>query len=65
MVMPICGDGIHDMFELQPWNLTEVAAECLKNWNVMPRPRWIVEQYGGRNISTASNIIFRLDDCRR
>jgi len=63
MVMPTCSDGITDMFESDPWNLTQLTAECRKKWNVVPRPRWIVEQYGGKNISTASNIIFRFDDC--
>ena len=63
MVMPQCSDGVGDMFEFHPWNLTDVAAECRRKWNVDPRPRWIVEQFGGKNISAASNIIFRLDDC--
>ena len=61
MVMPICSDGVGDMFEPRPWNLTRVAADCRKRWNVVPRPRWIVEQYGGKNISAASNIIFRYE----
>ena len=62
MVMPVCSDGVNDMFESKPWNLTQIIADCHKRWNVSPRPHWIVEQYGGRNISAASNIIFRLDD---
>ena len=63
MVMPICSDGVNDMFEANPWNLTQVTAECRKRWNVSPRPRWVVEQYGGKNISAASNIIFRSAHC--
>jgi len=63
MVMPICSDGVNDMFEPNPWNLTQVIAECRKRWNVSPRPRWVVEQYGGKNISAASNIIFRSAHC--
>jgi len=59
MVMPICSDGVGDMFESKPWNLTQLTAECRRNWDVDPRPHWIVEQYGGKNISTASNIVFR------
>jgi len=62
MVMPTCSNGVDDMFEPDPWNFTKFAAECYKTWKVVPRPRWIVEQYGGKNISAASNIIFRLDD---
>ena len=63
MVMPTCSNGVDDMFEPDPWNFTTFAAECYKRWKVVPRPRWIVEEYGGKNISAASNIIFRLDDC--
>jgi len=59
MVQPLCSDGVNDMFEAHAWNFTQVAADCRKTWNVVPRPRWIAEQYGGRNISAASNIIFR------
>ena len=59
MVMPICSDGIHDMFEPAPWNYTRYAAKCQDNWGVTPRPNWIKEEYGGKNIATASNIIFR------
>jgi len=62
MVMPVCSDGVNDMFESKPWNLTQIIADCHKRWNVSPRPHWIVEQYGGKNICAASNIIFRLDD---
>ena len=62
MVMPVCSDGVNDMFESKPWNLTQIIADCHKRWNVSPRPHWIVEQYGGKNISAASDIIFRLDD---
>jgi len=59
MVMPTCSNGVDDMFEPQPWNLTQLAVSCHKKWDVDPQPRWIVEQYGGRNISAASNIVFR------
>jgi len=60
--MPICSDGVNDMFESDPWNLTQFIADCRKQWSVVPRPRWVVEQYGGKNISSATNIIFRFDD---
>ncbi len=59
MVMPMCSDGELDMFEPAQWNLTQYSADCEKRWGVIPRPDWIITQYGGLNISTASNIIFR------
>jgi len=57
--MPLCSDGVHDMFEPGPWNYSHYAAVCKEKWGVTPRPNWIQEQYGGRNITSASNIIFR------
>ncbi len=57
--MPMCADGKSDMFEPSPWNLTQFARSCMKQWGVNPRPNWVLTEYGGRNISAASNIIFR------
>ncbi|XP_013394465.1 lysosomal Pro-X carboxypeptidase-like [Lingula anatina] len=64
MVMPLCTDGVHDMFEPQPWDFNAFAKGCKKQFGVVPRPQWIKTQYGGKNITSASNIIFsngRLD----
>uniref|UniRef100_A0A8D2IVW7 Lysosomal Pro-X carboxypeptidase n=1 Tax=Varanus komodoensis TaxID=61221 RepID=A0A8D2IVW7_VARKO len=59
MVMPMCSDGINDMFEPQKWDFHAYSEECFKVWGVRPRPSWIPTLYGGKNISTHSNIIFR------
>ena len=59
MVMPMCSDGVTDMFQPQSWNLTQFAAGCKKQWGVNTRQNWAITEYGGRNITTASNIIFR------
>ena len=59
MVMPMCSDGVTDMFEPQSWNLTQFAAECKKQWGVNTRPNWAITEYGGKNITASSNIIFR------
>jgi lysosomal Pro-X carboxypeptidase len=61
MVMPMCSDGVQDMFEAKVWNLSEIDQYCRRSWNVTTEPTWIVEQYGGKNIMSASNIIFRFD----
>ncbi|KAG8307504.1 lysosomal Pro-X carboxypeptidase-like [Homalodisca vitripennis] len=58
MVMPMCADGRYDMFEPSEWNLTEYAQNCYKAYKATPQP-WLVKNlYGGKNIHTASNIIF-------
>lgn len=59
MVMPMCTDGVHDMFEPQKWDFEALSDECFKLWGVRPRPSWILSMYGGKNISSHSNIIFR------
>ncbi|CAI9587945.1 unnamed protein product [Staurois parvus] len=62
MVMPICPDGVGDMFEPQKWNFDVYSDDCFKQWGVRPREKWITTMYGGKNISSASNIIFSNGD---
>ncbi|NXI68716.1 PCP carboxypeptidase, partial [Anseranas semipalmata] len=58
MVMPMCTDGVNDMFEPQKWDFDALSEECFRLWGVRPRPSWILSMYGGKNISSHSNIIF-------
>ncbi|XP_040195902.1 lysosomal Pro-X carboxypeptidase [Rana temporaria] len=62
MVMPFCPDGVDDMFEPQKWDFETYSDECYKQWGVRPREKWITTIYGGKNISSASNIIFSNGD---
>lgn len=57
--MPFCTDGINDMFEPHLWNFKEYSDDCFKQWGVRPRPAWISTVYGGKNISSHTNIVFR------
>ncbi|PKU33201.1 lysosomal pro-x carboxypeptidase [Limosa lapponica baueri] len=58
MVMPMCTDGVNDMFEPQKWDFDALSEECYRLWGVRPRPSWILSMYGGKNISSHSNIVF-------
>ncbi|XP_072547921.1 lysosomal Pro-X carboxypeptidase [Salminus brasiliensis] len=58
MVMPVCTDGIQDMFEPQPWNFQAFSDECYDLFGVRPREHWAGTVYGGKNIGSHSNIIF-------
>lgn len=58
MVMPMCTDGVNDMFEPQKWDFDVLSEECFRLWGVRPRPSWVLSMYGGKNISSHSNIIF-------
>lgn len=58
MVMPFCSNGVDDMFEPHTWNLKAFSDACFKQWHVRPRPSWIPTLYGGKNISSHTNIIF-------
>ncbi|XP_059564306.1 lysosomal Pro-X carboxypeptidase isoform X2 [Myotis daubentonii] len=62
IVMPFCTNGIDDMFEPHPWDLKTFSDECFKQWGVKPRPSWITSMYGGKNISSHTNIIFSNGD---
>ncbi|KAG8431555.1 hypothetical protein GDO86_018247 [Hymenochirus boettgeri] len=58
MVMPFCSDGVTDMFEAQTWDFQAYSDECYKQWGVRPRSSWITTVYGGKNITSHSNILF-------
>ncbi|XP_063241210.1 lysosomal Pro-X carboxypeptidase isoform X2 [Bacillus rossius redtenbacheri] len=58
MVMPMCNDGVEDMFEPAKWDLSTFSDECYKKWKVRPQPDLAIKEYGGKRISTASNIVF-------
>ncbi|XP_030633269.1 lysosomal Pro-X carboxypeptidase [Chanos chanos] len=62
MVMPLCTDGIEDMFEPQPWDFQAFSDECYSMFGVRPREDWVETVYGGKNISSHSNIIFSNGD---
>jgi len=60
-VMPICSNGISDMFEVQPWSFQAFSDYCFAQWNVRPRSEWPFIEFGGKNIIDLryySNIIF-------
>ena len=59
MIMPMCSDGVSDMFRPEPWNLTAYAEDCKKTYDVTIQPDLIQTMYGGKNITAHSNIIFR------
>ena len=65
MVMPMRRDGAGpgprgrgDMFFEQEWDFEAYAAGCKERWGVEPRPAWVVENYGGKDLRAASNIVF-------
>lgn len=59
MVMPMCADGINDMFEPAEWDLKDYNNTCFKKYSVSPQPYLACQQYGCKNLSTVTNIIFR------
>jgi len=58
MIMPMCFDGVADMFEKAPWNETEVIETCQAKWKVKPRIKMADIMYGARQLHGASNIVF-------
>lgn len=58
MVMPMCSNGITDMFKPSAWDFTEYSENCYRTYNIRPQLHMVEKQYGGKNIQWASNIIF-------
>ena len=46
------------MFWIDPWNPEVMKAYCKKYHKTEARPYWATIQWGGKDISYASNIIF-------
>lgn len=59
MVMPMCTDGVQDMFEPEEWNFQAFSDECNAMFGIRPRADWAGTVYGGKKIASHSNIIFR------
>ncbi|KFB48883.1 AGAP000994-PA-like protein [Anopheles sinensis] len=59
MIMPMCSDGVHDMFPPKAWNLQEYSDKCFKKYGVRPRPHNALVNYGGEFLeSSITNIVF-------
>ncbi|XP_050520084.1 lysosomal Pro-X carboxypeptidase [Daktulosphaira vitifoliae] len=58
MVMPMCSNGIKDIFENSPWNISEYTQQCFNKYGVRPALNTIEKIYGGKNLNGVSNIIF-------
>ncbi|XP_049926990.1 lysosomal Pro-X carboxypeptidase [Epinephelus moara] len=58
MVMPMCTDGVQDMFEPEEWNFQAFSDECNGIFGVRPRADWAGTVYGAKDIAAHSNIIF-------
>lgn len=59
MVMPMCSDGVTDMFRETKWDLAKYEEGCMKTFGVKPQPDLVLKLYGGKNIAKHSKIIFR------
>lgn len=62
MVMPICANGKTDMFEPMNFDLKNLSDYCFKKYGIRPQPTLAIREWGGRNLGTASNIIFSNGD---
>lgn len=58
MTMPLCQDGVRDMWLPYEWDFDAFAKGCQQQWGVTTRKHWAISQFGGFNISAASNIVF-------
>lgn len=58
MFMPFAKNGSTDMFWPEPWDPDAAAAACRSQWGVEPRSLWATQEWGGRDLKAASNIVF-------
>lgn len=60
--MPKCSDGVSDMFYKYEWNFTQYRADCERVYRMTPGLHKIRDSFGGRDITTATNILFTNGD---
>nr|XP_027201266.1 lysosomal Pro-X carboxypeptidase-like [Dermatophagoides pteronyssinus] len=59
LALPLCSDGVNDMFELSEWKMEQFSNDCHKKYGINPDPHKPLRIFGGKNIQhTATNIIF-------
>jgi len=52
-------NNVTDMFPPRNWTHADLKAYCGKTFDIVPRPTWLLEEFGSGNISTsATHIIF-------
>jgi len=55
-------NGVTDMFPIMPFTVAMRKDYCARKWNVTPRDSWGMLEFWGRDIKTASNIVFSNGD---
>jgi lysosomal Pro-X carboxypeptidase len=59
MVMPMCSEpGPNNMFLAMPWDFAAYSENCYLQFGVTPQEYLVEMEYGGKNISAISNIVF-------
>jgi len=56
--MPFSRDGVDDAFWEQPNDAKQNSKDCRQQWNVTPQIHWPAIHWLGRDISSASNMVF-------
>ena len=56
--MPMCSDGILDMFPKKDWDYQKYSDECFAKYSVRPRDNMAITNYGGKFLIGVSNIVF-------
>ena len=62
MVLPVSSDGVNDMFEPHPWNLTQYSENCKKTYGIGSEKSKALTLFGGKDLETSTNIIFSNGD---
>ncbi|KAK1323785.1 hypothetical protein QJS10_CPA02g00036 [Acorus calamus] len=63
MVMPMSSSQDNSMFPTYDYDYSAYREQCIQDYGVKPRPRWVTTEFGGHDVRTTlkkfgSNIIF-------
>lgn len=56
--MPVCSDGMEDMFNPKAWDLKRVQRKCMNKFGVWPDPQRLKTIFGGASgLNNVENIV--------
>lgn len=58
MFMPMAKSGKKDIYWSEPWDDAAARQACESAWGLQPRATWGTVVYGGRALSTLTNVVF-------
>lgn len=48
MILPLGGNNEESIFPIHKWELEDTISYCKNEYDIVPRPHWIIAEFGGK-----------------